>query len=192
MVERYQDKIARVLSETVALEEYDPAWPERFEEEKRHLQSCLPGELVRRIEHFGSTAIPGLCAKPIIDILIEVTNLTEARRKIIPLMEQQGYEYFWRPSFGNDIPPYYAWFIKRDEQGNRTHHIHMLESHFRQWEGLLFRDYLIEHPLVAEEYGVIKTKLSATHRSDRVAYTREKGTFIRQVTKKAISYYRHY
>ena len=190
MAESYQDKIARVLKESVALTEYDPGWPERFEEEKLHLQSCLPDELIRRIEHFGSTSIPGLCAKPIIDILVEVTNLTEARTRIVPLLEQQGYEYFWRPSFGNDIPPYYAWFIKRDRRGNRTHHIHMLESHYKQWESLLFRDYLVENPDVAREYGELKKTLLEDYHGDRAAYTQAKGDFIRRVTKMAREYYR--
>ena len=170
--------------------EYDPNWPELFKEEKLHLQSCLPDELIRRIEHFGSTSIPGLCAKPIIDILVEVTSLAEARASIVPLLEQQGYEYFWRPSFGNDIPPYYAWFIKRDHQGNRTHHIHILESHYKQWESLLFRDYLIENPDVAREYGELKARLLEDYHGDRAAYTQAKGDFIRRVTKIAKQYYR--
>jgi GrpB-like predicted nucleotidyltransferase (UPF0157 family) len=56
-------------------------------------------------------------------------------------------------------PPFYAWFIKRDKDGNRTHHIHMAESHFEHWDRILFRDYLIEYPDVAREYGNLKMKL---------------------------------
>ena len=142
-METLEDKVARVVKEEVAIVPYDPRWVEMFKEERAHLLSCLPGDLVKRIEHFGSTAVPGLSAKPIVDILVEVTSLDETKRGIVPLQETLGYEYFWRPSWGNDVPPFYAWFIKRDKNGNRTHHIHMVESHFEHWDGLLFLDYLI-------------------------------------------------
>lgn len=177
-----KERIQRAVAEEIAIEPYNPLWPDLFEKEKEHLRACLPPELIGRIEHFGSTAVPGLAAKPIIDILVEVTDLAEARRRIVPILEAQGYEYFWRPSFGDDIPPFYAWFIKRNAEGNRTHHIHMVESHFELWDRLLFRDYLIEHPKVAKEYEALKLKLSADHRGDRVAYTKAKTDFIVRVT----------
>jgi GrpB-like predicted nucleotidyltransferase (UPF0157 family) len=185
----FQERLARVLQERVEVVEYDPDWPRLFAEEKAHLRACLPASLIRRIEHFGSTAVPGLAAKPIVDILVEVTDLGEARRTVVPILEGQGYEYFWRPSFGDDIPPYYAWFIKRDQAGNRTHHIHLIESHFGQWDALLFRDYLVEHPAVAAEYNRLKKELSAKHASDRVAYTDAKATFIQNVTETARKFY---
>jgi len=153
--------------------------------------SCLPNDLIRRIEHFGSTAVPGLAAKPIVDILVEVTDLKETRLRIAPVLESQGYDYFWRPIEGDDGPPFYAWFIKRDPQtGARTHHIHMVERTFLEhWDRLLFRDYLIEHPNVAREYERLKDSLSAVSPTDRVAYTRGKTEFIRRVTEGAKRYY---
>ena len=189
-METLEEKVARVVKEDVAVVPYDPCWPEVFEQERLHLLACLPPALVKRIEHFGSTAVPGLPAKPIVDMLVEVTSLDETRLRIAPLLEAQGYDYFWRPSWGDDTPPYYAWFIKRDKNGNRTHHIHMVETHFEHWDRLLFRDYLIEHPDVAREYGKLKMKLSDAHRNDRVAYTRAKSDFIRAVTEKAKQHYR--
>src|SRR5262249_16738771 len=81
-MESLQQRIQRVVREDVALVPYDPRWPELFREEKDHLLSCLPKDLIRRIEHFGSTAVPGLTAKPIIDILVEVTDLQSARAQI--------------------------------------------------------------------------------------------------------------
>jgi GrpB-like predicted nucleotidyltransferase (UPF0157 family) len=188
-VETLAEKVARVVREDVAVVPYDPRWPERFEQERRHLLSCLPPDLIGRIEHFGSTAVPGLSAKPIVDILVEVTSLDEARKRIAPLLEAQGYDYFWRPSWGDDTPPFYAWFIKRDDQGNRTHHIHMVESDFEHWDRLLFRDYMIEHPDVAAEYDHLKKRLAGTHHDDRVAYTQAKGDFVRRVTETARRYY---
>lgn len=188
-METLEDKIARVVKEDVAVVPYDPRWPEMFEQERLHLLSCLPDDLVNRIEHFGSTAVPGLSAKPIVDILVEVASLDETKRRIGPILEAQGYDYFWRPSWGDDTPPFYAWFIKRDKNGNRTHHIHMVESYFEQWDRLLFRDYLIEHPDVAREYGNLKMRLSIAHQNDRVAYTQAKSDFVRRVTTKAKHYY---
>ncbi|MBT8334936.1 MAG: GrpB family protein, partial [Deltaproteobacteria bacterium] len=120
-METFEQKLARLVKEKIAIVPYDPYWPEMFEQERRHLFSCLPKNLIKRVEHFGSTAVPGLSAKPIIDILVEVTSLFETRQRIVPILESQGYEYYWRPSFGDDLPPFYAWFIKRDKAGSRTH-----------------------------------------------------------------------
>jgi len=189
-METLEEKITRVVKEEVAVVPYDPRWPEVFEQERLHLMSCLPHDVVKRIEHFGSTAVPGLSAKPIVDILVEVTSLDETRQRIVPVLEGQGYEYFWRPSWGDDTPPFYAWFIKRDKNGNRTHHIHMVEAEFEHWFRLLFRDYLIEHPEVAREYDNLKMKLSGAHHSDRVAYTQAKSDFIMKVTEEAKRYYK--
>jgi GrpB-like predicted nucleotidyltransferase (UPF0157 family) len=160
-----------------------------YEAERDHLRACLPQELNKRIEHFGSTAVPGLPAKPIIDMLVEVTSLEETRQRIAPILEALGYDYFWRPSFGDSTPPFYAWFIKRDASSNRTHHIHMVEAHFEHWDRLLFRDYLMEHPDVARQYGELKRRLSDAHRGDRVAYTEAKTSFITAVTARAKQYY---
>lgn len=184
-METLEEKIARVLKDEVAISAYDPRWPIMFEQERRHLLSCLPVDLVKRIEHFGSTAVPGLSAKPIVDMLVEVTSLEETRRRIAPVLEAQGYDYFWRPSWGDDSPPFYAWFIKRDKGGMRTHHIHMVEADFEHWDRLLFRDYLIEHQEVAKAYSDLKVNLSNVHYGDRAAYTRAKTDFVRAVTERA-------
>ncbi len=184
-----EQKIARVVREHVAIVPYDPVWPMLFEKEQDDLRSSLPRDLVKRIEHFGSTAVPGLAAKPIIDILVEVASLEETKQRIAPLLEAKGYDYFWRPSWGDSTPPFYAWFIKRDAAGIRTHHIHMVEAHFEHWDRLLFRDYLLRHPDVAREYGDLKMRLAAEHDRDRVAYTLAKTEFILNVTAKAKKYF---
>lgn len=181
-----EERIRRVTSEEVKIVSYDPRWPDRFTEEKEHLSACLPADLIRRIEHFGSTAVPGLAAKPVVDMLVEVTSLPETKRRIVPILEAKGYDYFWRPTHGEDGPPYYAWFIKRDEKGTRTHHIHMVEAGFTEhWDRLLFRDYLIAHPAIAKEYEALKLELAATTAHARVAYTNAKGDFIQRVTQEA-------
>jgi GrpB-like predicted nucleotidyltransferase (UPF0157 family) len=188
-METLEERIKRVLQEDVSIVPYNPAWPRMFEEEKRHLLNCLPHELIRRIEHFGSTAILNLSAKPIVDILVEVKSLEETRRRIVPVLEAQGYDYFWRPTQGDDIPPFYAWFIKRDAAGTRTHHIHMVEMRHEHWDRLLFRDYLIEHSAVAKEYETLKLGLAHDYPSDRIAYTKGKTKFIVRVTRIAKEHY---
>jgi GrpB-like predicted nucleotidyltransferase (UPF0157 family) len=190
-METPEQRIARVGGEEIAISPYDPRWPESFRHEKTHLQSCLPKDLVRRIEHFGSTAVPGLAAKPIVDMLVEVTDLQSARTRIAPVLESQGYDYFWRPTYGDDGEPFYAWFIKRDPRtGARTHHLHMVERDFAEhWDRLLFRDYLIEHPEVAQEYEALKFRLASASPHDRVAYTRSKTEFVVRVTEQAKRYY---
>jgi GrpB-like predicted nucleotidyltransferase (UPF0157 family) len=186
-MESLEQRIRRVTQEDVAIAPYDSRWPELFRREKEHLLSCLPNDLIRRVEHFGSTAVPGLAAKPVVDLLVEVTDLEATRARIAPVLEAQGYDYFWRPTRGDDGPPFYAWFIKRDPAtGARTHHIHMVEGHFADhWDRLLFRDYLIEHPPVARGYEALKLRLAADHPNDRVAYTQGKTAFIVAVTEEA-------
>jgi GrpB-like predicted nucleotidyltransferase (UPF0157 family) len=191
-METLEERIRRVIQEDVAIAPYDSHWLELFREEKEHLQASLPTRLIRRIEHFGSTAVPGLAAKPVIDMLVEVTDLEETRRLIAPILESQGYDYFWRPTRGADGGPFYAWFIKRNTNtGIRTHHIHMVEASFTEhWDRLLFRDYLIEHPDVARAYEALKLNLASAYPNDRVAYTQAKSEFIDRITTQAKELYK--
>ncbi len=188
-METLEDRIKRVLAEEISLVPYDPAWAGLFEEESRHLLDSLPRELIKRIEHFGSTAIPGLAAKPIVDMLVEVTSLEQTKARIAPALEAQGYDYFWRATHGEDGPPFYAWFIKRNPADVRTHHIHMVEGDFEHWERLLFRDYLIESPQIAKEYETLELELARKYPNDRVAYTNGKTSFVVGVTQIAKEYY---
>ena len=185
-MDNLRERIEKAICEQVDIVPYDPHWGELFAEEKRRLLSWLPADLVGRVEHFGSTAVPGLQAKPIVDILVEVTDLRRVREEVVPLLTSRGYDYFWRPTFGDDQPPWYAWFIRRDAAGQRTHHIHMVERDFDEhWDRLLFRDYLIENPAVALKYGALKQKLADDHPHDRVKYTAGKTEFILQVMERA-------
>ncbi len=190
IMETLEERLKRVTREIVSIVPYNSGWPRMFEQEKRHLLECLPGELIKRIEHFGSTAILHLAAKPVVDMLVEVTSLEETKKRIVPVLEAQGYDYFWRPTFGENGPPFYAWFIKRDAAGARTHHIHMVERSFEEhWDRLLFRDYLIERSDLAKEYEALKLTLADAYPSDRIAYTKAKREFIARVTQEAKEYY---
>jgi len=181
---RLAERVREAVAEEIEIEPYDLNWPVSFRQEARRLRTYLPGKTLRRIEHFGSTAVPGLAAKPIIDMLVEVTSLRVARNQVALILKAKGYDYFWRPTSGDDIPPWYAFFIKRNRRGVRTHHIHMVTRHrnFAQhWERLLFRDYLIAHPNAARQYERIKIGLATVHSKDRIAYTEAKAMFIQRV-----------
>lgn len=186
-----EERIAKLIREEVEIVPYDPVWVQMFEGEKRLLEELLPDELIIRIEHFGSTAVPGLAAKPIVDMLVEITSLIETKKWIVPILKAREYDYFWRPPFGDKCEPeeYYAWFIKRDDSGKRTHHIHMVESDSELWNRLLFRDYLRQFPDEAKLYADLKRSVSAKFPNNRVKYTEAKSEHIQKITKKAINYY---
>ena len=187
--ESLEERIKRVVQEEIVIVPYNPDWPRMFEEEKKHLFACLPPEIIKRIEHFGSTAIPHVSAKPVIDILVEVTSLEETKKVIVPILTAEGYDYFWRPTYGDDGLPFYAWFIKRDKRGMRTHHIHMVERNFEHWDRLFFRDYLIEHPYLSQVYQQLKIDTAEKFPNDRVAYTAAKTEFIEKTTRLAKEHY---
>jgi GrpB-like predicted nucleotidyltransferase (UPF0157 family) len=178
--ETLEEKIKRVTAETVEVVEYNPEWVELFEQEKEHLQQCLPADLIVRIEHFGSTAVPGLAAKPIVDMLIEISDVERGKILIPEVLEPQGYDCFWRPLGNENVPPYFTWCIKRDASGIRTHHLHFVSVGFKDNE-LRFRDILRANRDVADAYANLKLKLSAEHHDNRINYTEAKGDFIRQV-----------
>jgi len=188
-MESLNQRIKRVTEEEIHIESYNSSWPSKFKEEKEHLLSCLPSQIINRIEHFGSTAVPNLSAKPIIDMLVEVTSLEEVKKAIVPILESQNYEYFWRPMGDENVPPFYAWFIKRDVSGNRTHHIHMVESEFSDWDRLHFKNYLIEYPEIAKDYQNLKYDLSEKYKNNRIEYTKRKGKFIKKYTSIAKLHY---
>jgi GrpB-like predicted nucleotidyltransferase (UPF0157 family) len=180
-----EQRIEEAIREEVLIVPYNPQWQKLFEKEAAFLRSRLPPSMVIRIEHFGSTAIYGLVAKPVIDVLVQVSSLEETRERIVPLLESEGYDYFWR----TDVSPAYAWFIKRDSEGKRTHHIHMVEADSRLWERIYFRDYLREFPDEANRYAELKQSLSEKYSHDRVAYTEGKAGYVTSITERAKRYY---
>ncbi len=160
--------------------DYDPQWPILYEEEKDRILGLI-GRLVVAIEHIGSTAVPGLGAKPIIDIMVAVHRLADAEECVEPL-RSIGYEYV--PEY-NDIIPERRYFHKGPAEA-RTHHLHVVELASDFWERhLLFRDFLRTHPEEAEQYYDLKKELATHYRSDREAYTEAKTAFIESVVDKA-------
>ena len=157
----------------VVLVPYDPAWPSRFREERDGIGKAL-GDRAIAIEHVGSTAVPGLLAKPTIDIMVGIRRLSEAPACIAAL-EPLGYEY--RPDVEAEMPE--RRFFDKGPPGARTHHLHMVEYAGPFWmRHLLFRNFLRAHADRAAAYGALKQELAAKHAADRVAYTDAKGLFI--------------
>jgi GrpB-like predicted nucleotidyltransferase (UPF0157 family) len=157
---------------------YDEFWPTRFNQERAILKTALVHWLTGTIEHVGSTAVPGLAAKPVIDIMVGVENL-ESSRPAIPALSDIGYCYF----------PYRVesmhWFCK-PSPSFRTHHLHLVPFQSSLWlERLAFRDYLRTHTEAAREYAELKYRLAEQYRFDREAYTEAKTLFVERIIKVA-------
>jgi GrpB-like predicted nucleotidyltransferase (UPF0157 family) len=163
--------------EPIQIVPYDSAWPLLFLEERVRLESLLSPWLRGPIVHIGSTAVPGLAAKPVIDIMAGVRDLPSSHEARVPLAELQ-YVYF----------PYRAdvmhWFCKPSAQ-HRTHHLHLVPFESTLWsDRLAFRDYLRSSAAAASEYAALKMTLATLHRLDREAYTEGKGEFVRSILGK--------
>lgn len=178
------DTVSRALSDPVVLSDYDPRWPVLFAAEAVRLRHLLAGIPIGRIEHIGSTAVPGLRAKPIVDLMVEVPDYECVRQRIAPILRKSGYEFFWRPVSPGDAEIDYAWFIRRTADGRRTHHVHMAPAGSRYWDRLAFRDRLRADPALAADYAAIKSAACATSGGDRKAYARAKSAFIRRVLER--------
>lgn len=160
----------------VRLVPFSSEWRRIFETEKAALEGAL-GTLALDIQHVGSTSIPGMPAKPIIDIAIAIPDYDEAS-VCVPPLEALGYEY--RGEFG--IPRRH-YFSKGDP---RTFHLHMVEIKSTQWVNMLgFRDYLRQAPQAAKEYAELKRQLADRYPLDREAYLEGKADFIQRIIQAA-------
>jgi GrpB-like predicted nucleotidyltransferase (UPF0157 family)/ubiquinone/menaquinone biosynthesis C-methylase UbiE len=158
---------------------YNPAWPALFEEERRRIEAALGGWVQGGIEHVGSTAVPGLAAKPVIDIMVGVANLEEARGAFA---EVASLGYLYAP-YKSD---FMHWFCKPSVE-IRTHHLYLMEKGHPEWEAhIAFRDHLRNHPETAEAYEKLKLDLAKRFRNDREAYTEAKTDFVAQVVATAL------
>jgi len=163
---------------------YDPHWPAAFDAEAERLHRVL-GALALRIEHNGSTAVPGLAAKPIIDIQVSVATLQPLAAYGRPL-ETLGYVHV--PSPDDAFCP----FFHRPAGWPHTHHVHVVQAGgHEERRTLAFRDYLREHGATAREYADLKRRLaphySAIEFSSRQAFAAAKTTFITRVIARALS-----
>lgn len=149
----------------------DPGWPAQFERERMALEEAIGGWVCGGIHHVGSTAVPGLEAKPIIDILAGVRDLETARACFEPLAVL-GYLY------APYLPEQMHWFCKPDP-ARRTHHLHLVPMDSQRYrDELAFRDRLRADPQIASRYAALKRELAERRRDDRDAYTEAKGAFV--------------
>lgn len=158
---------------------YDLEWPAMFEQESAVLEQTLAQWLTGPLEHIGSTAVPGLIAKPVIDIMAGVASL-DASRDAVAGAGKAGYVHFpYRPDQMH-------WFCK-PSASLRTHHLHLVPFGSRLWvERLAFRDYLRHTPAAASEYAELKQRLAREFQFDREAYTDAKEPFVRHVIELAL------
>lgn len=164
---------------------YQSTWPACFEVEAQRLSQTLGPALTGRTEHIGSTAVPGLAAKPTIDILLEVPSLEIAERDIVPLLEEGGYVCMWtRSASDGHIMCVRGYGSEGFVPGEQVVHVHLAPPGHVLWERLLFRDYLRAHPDEAQRYADLKRELAIEHREDREAYTEGKTAFVVERTER--------
>jgi GrpB-like predicted nucleotidyltransferase (UPF0157 family) len=158
---------------------HDPRWRDAFEAEAKHLAAAL-GENVVAIHHIGSTGIPGIYAKPIVDLLVEVRDLADVDGRS-PAMESLGYVVM-----GEYGIPGRRYFRKNNREGNRTHHVHAFRAGSEEVvRHLAFRDYMIAHPADAQRYSELKRQLAEEHPHSMDAYMDGKDGFIKEMERRA-------
>ncbi|WP_049928163.1 GrpB family protein [Halopiger goleimassiliensis] len=164
---------------TVELEPHQESWREKYDEEIARLQGIV-GDAVLAFEHVGSTAVEGLPAKPVIDILAVVEELDEVD-DLRPVLESHGYEYRQEDVDGRV-------FFARGPRTNRTHYLSITERETQFYEETIaFRDYLRNNPEAAERYAAVKRRLAEKYPDDRAAYTAEKGDVIQDILERALA-----
>lgn len=164
---------------------YNEQWDSLYIDEKTRIENTLTNEIALRIKHFGSTAVRGLSAKPVIDILVEIPPLTEIlKNEIIKAMETIGYNFIWRT---DDEAPYMNFVKGYTPEGfeENVYHVHIGDKTHSLWDRIHFRDYLRENPDVAKEYENLKIELAKKHKYNRETYTQAKTEFITRITKMA-------
>jgi GrpB-like predicted nucleotidyltransferase (UPF0157 family) len=170
-----------VVVEPVHIVTYDPSWPAIFAEERNRILEAVR-QWVEKVEHIGSTAIPGLDAKPVIDLMAGLKSMTDASSCVEPLTNL-GYSYW-----AEGAQPHHHLFVRFVDpaMSTRTHNLHLVEAGGQYWEErLLFRNYLRKHPETAKEYAELKYWLASRHRDDREVYTEAKADFVSGVVHRA-------
>jgi GrpB-like predicted nucleotidyltransferase (UPF0157 family) len=163
------------LAVEIVVVEYDPTWPDQFARELEALQRAL-GEAAIAIEHIGSTSVPGLAAKPVIDILIGVARI-ELTPDQIAAVEALSYEFRGEAGIPGRL------FFRKVP---RTAHVHVVEHGGEIWRShLLFRDYLRVHPAERDRYAALKRELAGVYREDRQTYTASKEPLIAELLESA-------
>lgn len=165
----------------IIITEYNPEWPGLASVESEKIIEAIGKESVSRIEHIGSTAVPGLCAKPTIDFILEILESTSGDL-LIKKLQEIGYHYIPRP----ENPPPHMMFAKGYSKSGitgQTFHVHI--RYPDDWDEIVFRDYLRKNQTVADDYAKLKRRLAEEFKNDRDKYTDSKTSFIKSVIRKA-------
>jgi GrpB-like predicted nucleotidyltransferase (UPF0157 family) len=164
----------------IKLHEYDPSWPDRFEEEKARVQATL-GEWAPQIEHVGSTSVPGLTSKAIVDLLVGVPSFDQAALCVDPL---QKLGYLYRDDLASLLPN--RLFFERSTETDLRYHVLVVGHGDYYWQRyVLFRDYLRAYPDEAQRYADLKKHLASEHGGARHEYSESKAEYVAQVLEKA-------
>jgi GrpB-like predicted nucleotidyltransferase (UPF0157 family) len=158
------------VPDPIEIVEYDPTWPTEFERLRNRAQVAL-GDLAIAIEHVGSTAVPGLAAKPVIDLVVVVANDDDVARAI-ELLEGIGYRA--RGNQGVEGREVFSW-----PEGERRHHLYVSPQSSAELQAQVrFRDRLRADPVLARNYEALKRELAVRYRDDRPGYTDAKTEFV--------------
>ncbi len=168
-----------MADQRVQIVAYDPGWPDRFAEQSSQVAELLGPWLAGPVVHIGSTAVPGLPAKPVIDMLAPVGSLGDAQLAVPVLAEADW--LFWPDDPGR---PYRLWFLRPSPEA-RTHHLQVIEDGHPHAVALLaFRDALRADAALRGEYASLKKRLAGQHPDNRNAYTNAKADFVRQALRR--------
>jgi GrpB-like predicted nucleotidyltransferase (UPF0157 family) len=167
----------------VRIVDHDSAWPVLAERELRRIKDAV-GDVAVRLEHVGSTAVPGLAAKPIIDLQLSVGAIEPRERYVVPLA---GLGYLFAPA--PESPDYH--FFARPPQRPRTHHLHVCETGSEhELRHVAVRDFLRSHPDEAARYAALKREVVARHPQDRLAYIEGKDEYVTALERRAVGWAR--
>jgi GrpB-like predicted nucleotidyltransferase (UPF0157 family) len=164
----------------VEIVEYDPGWPEKFADQRGAVTAVLGPWLAGPVEHIGSTSVPGLPAKPVIDMLAPARSLLAAH-DAVGALEADG----WMSWPDDPCRHYRLWFLRPQPEA-RTHHLHVIERDHPHTQALLaFRDALRADPGLRRDYTQLKRDLARQHGGNRNAYSNAKGGFVERVLRGA-------
>jgi GrpB-like predicted nucleotidyltransferase (UPF0157 family) len=167
----------------VRIVDHDSAWAVMAEQELRRIQEAV-ADVAVRVEHVGSTAVPGLAAKPIIDLQLSVADMEPRERYVAPL-ERLGYLFVPAPE-----SPDYHFFAKPPERP-RTYHLHVCETRGEhEFRHVAVRDFLRSHPDEAMHYAALKREVVARHPQDRLAYIDGKNSYVTALERRAVTWAR--
>jgi len=170
--------VTRAIEQPVSLTDYDPTWPAQFEAERARIEAAFPGTFVA-IEHIGSTAVPGMQSKPLIDMLAGVRTMDDAFA-LNQSIHRAGYT---TSAAVNASLTTRQWFM-RQSGGHRTHHLHVVVYDSEDWDARVgFRDRLRTDPDLRRRYTDLKEELAERFAEDRESYTEGKSAFIAEAVR---------